>query len=73
MNFDFRLWKKVAEAVKNSDHKTATDEKTKIEDNQRRLCKLREESKIQWVSRFFEKNSDGEWVPLIMDRYRIST
>lgn len=40
-----RLWEKVTNALGERNHKVATDEKYEIEDNQRKLAKLREEGK----------------------------
>ncbi|KAJ3311824.1 hypothetical protein HDV04_003564 [Boothiomyces sp. JEL0838] len=58
-----KLWKHVAAAVKANDHTTATQEKQKIEENQRTLVKSRKE---QWVSRFFHKKND-KWELTMLD------
>ncbi|KAJ3304856.1 hypothetical protein HDV03_002238 [Kappamyces sp. JEL0829] len=64
-----RLWHKVEAAVRQGDHKTATAEKLKIEDNQRSLVKKREASGEPWQCRFFTKVADA-WEPVIMERIR---
>ncbi|KAJ3272078.1 hypothetical protein HDV01_005943 [Terramyces sp. JEL0728] len=58
-----KLWKHVAAAVKDNDHTTATQEKQKIEENQRTLVKTRKE---EWVSRFFHKKND-KWELIMLD------
>ncbi|ORY35157.1 hypothetical protein BCR33DRAFT_790716 [Rhizoclosmatium globosum] len=48
-----RLWKKVTKGILNKDLDEATAEKTAIEENQRRICKLREDKGEAWHPRFF--------------------
>jgi hypothetical protein len=48
-----RLWYKTAEAVKARNHELATDEKTKIEDQQRDEAAKRAEDGIEWRPRLF--------------------
>ncbi|KAI8923433.1 hypothetical protein BC831DRAFT_471286 [Entophlyctis helioformis] len=54
-----RLWQNVANAVVSRDMNAATDEKSKIEDNQRVIVKAREESNQPWESRFFVPEGEG--------------
>lgn len=55
-----RIWKNVADAIKANDQAKATVEKSRIEENQRKLVRERAESGVQWEPRFFE-NVDGKW------------
>ncbi|KAJ3081403.1 hypothetical protein HK100_009888, partial [Physocladia obscura] len=43
-----RLWRKVTAAIHGKDLAAATEEKTAIEDNQRRICRERDEAGIVW-------------------------
>ncbi|KAI8911605.1 hypothetical protein EDD86DRAFT_202834, partial [Gorgonomyces haynaldii] len=52
------LWQHVASAIIKDNQYLATVEKTKIEDNQRRRCKLREALGVKWQWRFFETRGD---------------
>ncbi|KAI8388694.1 uncharacterized protein BYT42DRAFT_631824 [Radiomyces spectabilis] len=54
------LWSKLTAAIKARDMDTATDEKTTIEDAQRRDAKEREEKNITWSPRFFQE-TNGEY------------
>ncbi|KAJ3291174.1 hypothetical protein HDU79_002651 [Rhizoclosmatium sp. JEL0117] len=53
-----RLWKRVTKGILNKDLDEATAEKTAIEENQRRICKLREDKGEAWHPRFFVANGD---------------
>lgn len=55
------LWKELTKALKRRDYNTASAAKTKIEDAQRQLARLRTESGIRWNPKFFTYNSDGFW------------
>ncbi|KAK9766304.1 Oxysterol-binding protein OBPa [Basidiobolus ranarum] len=57
-----RLWLKVTNALQSRNLNLATDEKTVIEDNQRRMTKERDENDIDWVPRFFTYKN-GEYLP----------
>ncbi|KAI9143827.1 hypothetical protein BKA69DRAFT_1059245 [Paraphysoderma sedebokerense] len=49
-----RLWSKVTASILNRNLNAATDEKTKIEDDQRRKARAREAEGEEWDPRFFE-------------------
>lgn len=49
-----RLWEPVTNALANRDHTVATDEKFKIEDEQRRLAKDREEHGVTFFPKLFK-------------------
>ena len=48
-----KLWHKTIQAVKESNHTAATDEKTKIEDAQRDETARRQEKGIEWQPKYF--------------------
>ncbi|KAI0175978.1 hypothetical protein GGR52DRAFT_538913 [Hypoxylon sp. FL1284] len=50
-----RLWRKTAEAVKNRSHELATDEKTKVEDQQRDEAASRAAAGVEWHPRLFRR------------------
>lgn len=52
-----KLWRNVCAALKNKDHDTATDEKSKIEDAQRDEAHKRGEA--EWQPRLFRKVQSG--------------
>ncbi|KAJ3225065.1 hypothetical protein HK099_007440 [Clydaea vesicula] len=54
------LWTKVTKAMFAKDLDTATEEKSKIEDQQRRVVKNRTGNGTKWENQFFELNND-EW------------
>ena len=54
-----RLWYKTAEAVKARDHVLATDEKTKIEDQQRDEAAKRTEDGVEWHPKLFRAVHGG--------------
>ena len=58
-----KLWYKTVQAVKESNHIAATDEKTKIEDKQRDLTAKRQEQGIDWEPRYFRKVRGGPGGP----------
>ena len=58
-----RLWYKTAEAVKARDHVLATDEKTKIEDQQRDEAAKRIEEGIDWHPKLFRAVRGGPGGP----------
>ncbi|TFY80784.1 hypothetical protein EWM64_g3222 [Hericium alpestre] len=60
-----RLWKELTEAIQRKDMDAATAAKTKVEDAQRELRKLREESRDMHRSRFFVERN-GRWEPKIV-------
>ncbi|KAI9352641.1 hypothetical protein BDR26DRAFT_797421 [Obelidium mucronatum] len=53
-----RLWKKVTKGIQSKNLDEATSEKTAIEENQRKICKLREERDQEWKHRFFIADGD---------------
>ncbi|TPX35647.1 hypothetical protein SmJEL517_g01966 [Synchytrium microbalum] len=55
-----RLWHQVTKAIHTKDLDAATDEKSAIEDNQRRLQKERCESGAPWVPRFFVHDKEAD-------------
>ncbi|ODV89443.1 hypothetical protein CANCADRAFT_139680 [Tortispora caseinolytica NRRL Y-17796] len=63
-----RLWKRVTDALANRDHTTATDEKFKIEEQQRKEAKERDEQGVEITSRYFKRNpSNAEGaIPFIL-------
>lgn len=54
-----RLWAKVVKALKQKDHETATDEKSRIEDLQRQKAAERAEKGEEWRPRLFRSTHDG--------------
>ena len=54
-----KLWFKTAEAVKARNHEVATDEKTKIEDQQRDEAAKRVEDGVEWHPRLFRAVRGG--------------
>ncbi|KAK9448843.1 uncharacterized protein V1518DRAFT_418362 [Limtongia smithiae] len=58
-----RLWHKVTNALARKDHELATDEKFKIEDQQRQEAKKREEEGVEWHPRLFKRTKEPlEWI-----------
>lgn len=68
-----KIWEKTAKAVKDRDHVLATDEKTKIEDQQREEAATRLQDDVDWLPRLFrpvrptpgsveEGQEDLEWI-----------
>jgi hypothetical protein len=53
-----RLWAKLTEGIQNNNMDAATDEKSKVEDEERALRKVREKKRIQWKPRFFDVDDD---------------
>lgn len=54
-----RLWKKVAQAVKDRDHDVATDEKSLIEERQREEAAKRAADGLEWTPRLFRRVKGG--------------
>jgi hypothetical protein len=54
-----RLWQKVVQSVKERNHEVATDEKTLIEDRQRREAATRAAEGIEWHPRLFRRVKGG--------------
>ena len=62
------LWRNVAAAIKNKNQVAATEEKTKLEVEQRKGAKQRKENNEVWVPRYFDYNIDkDEWEYKHMD------
>ncbi|KAL0143469.1 oxysterol binding protein [Mucor lusitanicus] len=53
-----RLWAKLTEGLMANNQDMATDEKTKVEDEERALRKDREAKNIEWKPRFFDVDGD---------------
>ncbi|CEP17336.1 hypothetical protein [Parasitella parasitica] len=53
-----RLWAKLTEGLLANNQDMATDEKTKVEDEERALRKEREQKNIEWKPRFFDVDGD---------------
>lgn len=53
-----RLWAKLTEGLLANNQDMATDEKTKVEDEERALRKEREAKNIEWKPRFFDVDGD---------------
>lgn len=53
-----RLWAKLTEGIQSNNLDAATEEKSKVEDQERALKKEREKNKVQWKPRFFDLNND---------------
>lgn len=53
-----RLWAKLTEGLMANNQDMATDEKTKVEDEERTLRKDREAKNIEWKPRFFDVDGD---------------
>jgi oxysterol-binding protein-related protein 8 len=61
--FTHRLWQRVTIAIKQNDQISATDEKTFIEDDQRKQIKERKATSIEWHPRLFKIDSNTkEWI-----------
>ncbi|ROT36765.1 Oxysterol-binding protein [Sodiomyces alkalinus F11] len=54
-----RLWQKTTQAVRDRDHDLATDEKTKVEDRQRRERESRLRDGVEWHPRLFRRVKGG--------------
>jgi hypothetical protein len=53
-----RLWAKLTEGLLANNQDMATDEKAKVEDEERALRKERKQKNIEWKSRFFDVDGD---------------
>ncbi|KAJ3026958.1 UNVERIFIED_CONTAM: hypothetical protein HDU68_004746 [Siphonaria sp. JEL0065] len=53
-----KLWKSVTRGIQTKNLDEATAEKTAIEENQRKICKLRDEQGVEWKHRFFVVDGD---------------
>jgi oxysterol-binding protein-related protein 8 len=54
-----RLWKSVTDALHGRDQKVATEEKSRIEDEQRNEAKRRADEGIDWRPRLFRRVQGG--------------
>ena len=52
------LWAKLTEGIKTNQLDMATEEKTRVEDEERALRKKREEEHIEWKPRFFDVHGE---------------
>jgi hypothetical protein len=57
-----RLWQHVSAALRKNDQETATTEKCKIEDAQREAVRKRDEEKVTYETKFFDRDENGGWV-----------
>ena len=58
-----RLWSRLTSAIVAKDMEAATEAKTAVEETQRELRRLREESGQTHTPRFFAQNKEGRWIP----------
>lgn len=58
-----KLWYKTAQAVKDRNHELATDEKTKVEDQQRDEAAKRAQDGVEWHPRLFRPVEGGPGGP----------
>ena len=58
-----KLWQKTILAIKETNHTVATDEKTKIEDQQRDETAKRTEAGIEWQPKLFRRVRGGPGGP----------
>ena len=58
-----RLWSKLTTAIVAKDMERATEAKSAVEERERELRRLREESGQHHTQRFFAQNKDGRWIP----------
>ncbi|KAL7008441.1 Oxysterol-binding protein OBPa [Cystobasidiomycetes sp. EMM_F5] len=58
-----KLWSKVTEAIKHNDQDAATEHKSAIEDRQRELAKMREDSEEHFKPKYFALKN-GEYRPI---------
>lgn len=56
-----KLWSELTKFLKKRDYNSASAAKSKVEDAQRQLARLRTESGIIWHPKFFNYYSDGFW------------
>ena len=54
-----KLWYRTVQAIKESNHVAATEEKSRIEDQQREETAKRQESGIEWHPKYFRKVNGG--------------
>lgn len=57
-----RLWSKLTENIRLGNMDNATEEKFKVEDEERALKKLREKNNIQLQPRFFNMNGEDYYL-----------
>ncbi|THG97231.1 hypothetical protein EW026_g4729 [Hermanssonia centrifuga] len=58
-----RLWSKLTTAITAKDMDAATEAKTAVEETQRELARIRDESGKEHAPRFFAQNKEGRWIP----------
>ena len=56
------MWADLTAAIKGRDQKLAGECKHKVEEEQRKLRREREEAGIEWEQRFFHKVGEDYWV-----------
>lgn len=57
------MWYKTSQAVKERNHELATDEKTKIEEEQREQAAVRTNDGVEWHPRLFRRVKGGPGGP----------
>ena len=56
-----KLWSQLTKSIKRRDYNAASIAKSKVEDAQRHLTRLRTEAGISWHPKFFSYHNDGFW------------
>ena len=56
-----KLWSELTKFIKRRDYNSASVAKSKVEDSQRHLTRLRTEAGISWHPKFFSYHNDGFW------------
>lgn len=56
-----KLWSELTKSIKRRDYGAASIAKSKVEDSQRHLTRLRTEANISWHPKFFSYHTDGFW------------
>lgn len=64
-----RLWQAITEAIIAKDCCKASEEKHKLEEEQRHLAKVRSENGLDWQPNFFRRQHDGQWVLIEKNLY----
>lgn len=56
-----KLWSELTKSIKRRDYNAASVAKSKVEDTQRHLTRLRTEAGVSWHPKFFSYHNDGFW------------
>lgn len=65
-----RLWEPVTAAIKKRDYNRATEEKIKVEEEQRLATQLRESEDLEWRPKFFHLGQSNFWQFVELDSLR---